>query len=241
MSIDWTLATLRLQADPMAVARQARALPPVALCLLRLLDGHKTLQDTLRLSPVDEETARAVLRRLTELGLARPVGAGDAKPESRVEGISAPLRAWLATPRRRHEDAARAESTPRIEAGLAVGRDPDLAERAAFDDLLAELTAELDDPAADAPPPGGSAGSPEAPAILAESAEVGTEKEILGSTGPAEPRMPSSLQEALARHLAPEVGTTAFEDADLAFFDSYVPESPMTDTFSDLVSAPRTR
>lgn len=141
----------RLAVDPTAVARQIDNLPSLAVCLLRLLDGRRTVLDTLRCSPVSEPVARAVIQRCCDLGLARPALSRDRHPG----GVSDSLREYLARER---------QLTP-----------------------------------------------------------VHPPKQAL-------PVPPDS-----------EVLPIRFDSSDKAFFDSYVPEQPMVDTFSDLLSAPHPR
>ena len=43
-----------------------------------------------------------------------------------------------------------------------------------------------------------------------------------------------SLEEALLRQLGDERCQSEWSEDELAFFESYIPEEPITDTFSDL-------
>lgn len=198
MPIDLNQGSLRLAANPLAVARQVDTLPPVALCILRLLDGHKTVRDTISMSQVNEATARAVLRRLVELGLAAPVGTSPLAPGRRR--LSEPLRAWMSKPRARQAaQAARAAKVARTTPS----------EMDEVDALFAELAEPLQSPRPAAP-----------------------------QTPPIEVTATPQLADRVERPMADALGWT---EQELAFFDSYAPEEPMTDTFSDLVSRPRRR
>lgn len=270
MLIDWTHKTLRLAADPLAVARSASTLPPVAMCLLRLLDGRKTVQDTLRLSPVDEETARAILRRLTELGLAHPVAQVQGRPDTSAQPMSEHLKDWISRPRRRAKPQGAAQVAispdladlttksgapgspePSFEAGAPKGPEPAATAMDPVDELLAELAACLGEPDGELPEPLDATqtspkaqGSLETPASAESLEEVLPEPMNAASSSPKAqgsvetPASAGSLEEALLLQLAGADSPSQFTQAEMDFFESYAPEEPMTDTFSDLFKNP---
>ena len=221
----------RLMANPMAVARHAHALPSVALALIRLLDGRRTLRDALRYSPVEEETARAVIRRCCELGLVEPIH----RAETPVTELSPALQDWLQ------------------QAGMRIVNDAD-GTLGASEDPAAELAAALaEDPALHLTErPADGTLQEAAPYEGLSGEQVCTDAGPV-APAPPDPPAPGTLQEAIVAHLEPTpepatlpmaavtatpVATPTFSEDELAFFDSYVPEEPMVDTFSDLVSAP---
>ncbi|MDY0003525.1 MAG: hypothetical protein RBU30_19660 [Polyangia bacterium] len=251
MQIDWTRSNLRLAANPFAVARQVESLPPVAMCILRLLDGKKTVKDALNLSPVDEHTARAILRRLIDLGLASPVTDRAQPDEPRPRSLSEPMKAWIAKSKygaRASDASAGPASAAQGEARRATNDGNTAFDMSEVDSLFAELA---EDEPASRPAAPRPAAPPPIPAHCLRSPRLGKPKRagqepsrVLAVFAPPAPHRtgPATLEEALRCHVEEEPeGEGGFTEQDRAFFESYRPEEPMTDTFSDLLSRPRRR